>query len=170
MPSLQTFHRPESTRTKAKRALRSLAIGVAVPLALTVAIILCFGSGRKYHGLPNKPFWLPPLWLIHLATTGSSLFMGLAAWLVWADGGLSAKSDALPLYVAHVSLSIVWHPLVLVMGAHAVALVTCMVNLGTIFLCYLRFRRVNPFAEDLAKPCVVWAAYMSLVSFKLLFH
>lgn len=164
MPSSQT-----QKQGKAKRALRSLAIGVCVPLSLTLAIIFCFGSGRKYHGLPNKPFWLPPLWLIHLATTASSLFMGLAAWLVWADGGLGTDSMALPFYLAHVSLSIVWHPLVLVMAAHFVAFLACMVDFATIYFCYTMFRKVNPFAKDLAKPCLAWAAYMALVSFQLSF-
>ncbi|XP_057431736.1 translocator protein homolog [Lotus japonicus] len=156
-------------KTKAKRALRSLAIGILVPLTLTLTIIILFGSGRKYNRL-TKPVWFAPLWFIHLATLGSSFFMGLAAWLVWADGGFQGEeSDALSLYVAHVCLSIVWHPLVLVMGAFWVAAVSCVVNFGTLYLCYLRFRRVNPFAKDLAKPCLLWAAYLTAVSFKLLF-
>ncbi|KHN26557.1 Translocator protein like [Glycine soja] len=95
--------------------------------------------------------------------------MGLAAWLVWANGGFQGETDAMSLYIAHVSLSIVWHPLVLVMGAYWLALISCLVNFVTLFLCYLRFRKVNPFAKDLAKPCLAWAAYLCLVSFKLIF-
>ncbi|XP_061370577.1 translocator protein homolog [Gastrolobium bilobum] len=158
----------ETKKAQAKRALRSLAVGIAVPLILTLTIIILFGSGRKYRSLV-KPFWFAPLWFIHLATLGSSFFMGLAAWLVWADGGFQGESDALSLYVAQVSLSIVWHPLVLVMSAYWLASVSCLVNFGTLFLCYLRFKKVNPFAKDLAKPCLVWAAYLTLISFKLIF-
>ncbi|KAJ1407644.1 TspO/MBR-related protein [Sesbania bispinosa] len=162
----QSLH--ETKKSQAKRALRSLAIGIAVPLTFTLTIIILFGSGRKYHRLA-KPFWFAPLWFIHLATLGSSFFMGLAAWLVWADGGFQGETDALSLYVAHVSLSIVWHPLVLIMSAYWLASISCILNFGTLFLCYLRFRKVNPFAKDLAKPCLVWTAYLTLVSFKLMF-
>jgi translocator protein len=157
----------ESKRSQAKRALRSLGIGIAIPIALTLTIIILFGSGRKYNVLA-KPFWFAPLWYIHLATLGSSFFMGLAAWLVWADGGFQGETDALSFYIAHVSLSIVWHPLVLVMNAYWLALVSGIVNCGTLFIVYLRFKKVNPFAKDLAKPCLAWTAYLTLISFKLM--
>ncbi|XP_027338305.1 translocator protein homolog [Abrus precatorius] len=162
----QTLH--ETKKAQAKRAIRSLAIGIAVPFTLTLTIIILFGSGRKYHRFA-KPFWFAPLWFIHLATLGSSLFIGLAAWLVWADGGFQGESDAMSLYIAHISLSMVWHPIVLVMSAYWLASISCLVNFVTLFLCYLRFRKVNPFAKDLAKPCLMWAAYLTLISVKLMF-
>ncbi|KEH37265.1 hypothetical protein MtrunA17_Chr2g0295961 [Medicago truncatula] len=157
----------ESKRSKAKRALRSLGIGIAIPIALTLTIIILFGSGRKYNVLA-KPFWFAPLWYIHLATLGSSFFMGLAAWLVWADGGFQGETDALSFYIAHVSLSIVWHPLVLVMNAYWLALASGILDCATLFIVYLRFKKVNPFAKDLAKPCLAWTAYLTLISFKLM--
>ncbi|KAL1320926.1 hypothetical protein AAHE18_14G092500 [Arachis hypogaea] len=167
MPSQKSLH--ETKRTKARRALRSLAIGVLVPLTITLAIIILFGSGRKYHSL-TKPFWFPPLWFIHLATLGCSFFMGLATWLVWADGGFRGESrDVMSLYLVQLSLGITWHPIVLVMGAYWLAPFFCVVNFVAIFLCYLRFKRVNPFATDLAKPCLLWSAYLSLISFKLMY-
>ncbi|OIV95213.1 hypothetical protein TanjilG_21603 [Lupinus angustifolius] len=156
----------ETKKAQAKRALRSLAIAIAVPVTLNIGVIILCGSGHKYHQLA-KPIWFAPLWFIHLATLGSSFFMGLAAWLVWADGVFKLEPDALPLYVAQVSLSIVWEPLVV--NAHWLALVSSIVNFGTLFMCYLRFRKVNPFAKDLAKPCLLWAGYLTLVSFKLMF-
>ncbi|MED6144937.1 hypothetical protein PIB30_020233 [Stylosanthes scabra] len=112
MPSQQ-----ETKKTKARRALRSLAIGVLVPLTITLAIIIIFSSGKKYHSLA-KPFWFPPLWFIHLATLGCSFFMGLAMWLVWADGGFRGKTyDVMLLYPAQLSLAITWHPVVPAMGS-----------------------------------------------------
>lgn len=158
----------DTKKSQAKRALRSLAIGIAIPFTLTLTTIILFGSGRKYHRT-SKPFWFAPLWFIHLSTLGSSSLMGLAAWLVWADGGFQGKTDAMSLYISHISLSVVWHPLVLVMSAYWLAFLLCLVDFGTLFLCYLRFRKVNPFAKDLAKPCLAWAAYLCLICFKLMF-
>jgi benzodiazapine receptor len=163
-----TMARQDAKRTKAKRALRSLAIAIVVPLYLTMTIIFMFGSGHKYQAL-DKPFWFPPLWFIHIASLGSSFLMGFASWLVWADGGFHTQSDALPLYIAQISLSIVWDPLVLVMDARRLGLVFCCVNFGTLLACHDCFRRVNPFAKDLVKLCVAWAAYLTIVSFKLVF-
>lgn len=158
----------DEKNAKAKRAIRSLIIAVSVPLFLTTTIILLFGSGRRYRAM-SKPFWFPPLWLIHLASLGSSFLMGFAAWLFWADGGFHAQSNALPLYIAQISLSIVWDPLVLVIGAAWLGLVFCLIHFGTLLACYRTFRRVNPFAKDLAKPCLAWAAYLTLVNYKLIY-
>lgn len=97
--------------------------------------------------------------------------MGFAAWLVWADGGFHAHPDALLLYIAQVSLGIVWDPLVLVIGAPWLAFVFCAANLGALFACFKIFRgmNVNPFAKDLVKPCVAWAAFLTILTFKLIF-
>ncbi|XP_024022660.1 translocator protein homolog [Morus notabilis] len=158
----------QEKKAKAKRALWTLFIAVSVPLSLTMTIILLFGSGKRYRSL-TKPFWFPPLWFVHLASLGSSFLTGFAAWLFWADGGFHAHPDALPLYIAQISLSIVWDPLVLVIGAASLGLVFCLVHFGTLFACYRSFRRVNPFAKDLMKPCLAWVAYLTLVNYKLIY-
>ncbi|GFY85108.1 hypothetical protein Acr_03g0018820 [Actinidia rufa] len=153
---------------KAGRSFRSLVVALVVPLSLTLAIILVFGSSHKYQALANH-FWLPPLWLIHLASLGSSFLMGLSAWLVWAEGGFHGPSDALPLYVAQVSLSLTWDPLVLKIGSARVGLVFLVVHFGTLVTCYKKFRRVNPAAGDLVKPCLAWVAFLIYVNSKLIF-
>lgn len=157
----------EPKRTNAKRASRS-QLAVAVPVSLTMTIILLFGSGRKYHALA-KPFWFPPLWLIHQASLWSSSLMGFAAWLVWADGGLHLQTDALPLYAAQIALNIVWSPLVLVIGARSLGFLFCAVNVGTLLACSYHFGRVNPSAKVLVKACAAWEAYLAVVTFKLIF-
>ncbi|KAK7289944.1 hypothetical protein RIF29_04001 [Crotalaria pallida] len=168
MASHQAMH--ETKKAQAKRALRSLAIGIAIPMTLNLVVIIFISSGYNKYNRLVKPFWYaPPLWFIHLATLGSSLFMGLASWLVWADGGFKDEPNALSLYIAQFTLSIMWEPLVLIVNAYWLASVSCFVNFVTLYLCYLRFRKVNPFAKDLAKPCLLWVGYLTLVSYKLIF-
>ncbi|KAJ0092639.1 hypothetical protein Patl1_25071 [Pistacia atlantica] len=151
-----------------KSTFRSLAFSIIAPLILTITIIFLFGSGSKYRA-SAKPFWFPPLWLIHLASLGSSFSMGLAAWLVWADGGFHAYSNALPLYIAQVSLSVIWDPLVLVIGAAWLGLVFCVIHFGTLFACYKTFKQVNPFAKELVKPCLAWMGFLTIVNYKLVY-
>ncbi|XP_010045913.2 translocator protein homolog [Eucalyptus grandis] len=158
--------RQEKRRVKAKRALKTFAVVVGTNLALTMAIILLFGSGKRYNARP-KPLWLPPLWLVHVVSLGLSFFMGLASWLVWAEGGFGAQSDALPLYIAATSLGIVWDPLVLVMGATWVGLAFCLVHLGTLVACKREFGKVNPLAGEIVGPCVVWVGFLAIMTFSL---
>lgn len=167
-PTNTTMAKQETKKTESKRAIQSLSLAIVVPVSLTMSIIFMFGSGNKYQAL-DKPFWFPPLWFIHSASLGSSFLMGFAAWLVCAHGGFQTHPDALPLYIAQVSLSIVWDPLVLVIGARFLGLLFCVVNFGTLVACYYYFRKVNPFAKDLVKPCLAWTGYLTIVSFKLIF-
>ncbi|XP_030511990.1 translocator protein homolog [Rhodamnia argentea] len=151
---------------KARRALKTFVVSVGTNLTLTMAIILLFGSGKRFNARP-KPMWSPPLWLVHAASLGSSFFMGLASWLVWAEGGFGAQSEALPLYLAGTSLGIVWDPLVLVMGADWVGLAFCLVHLGTLVACKREFGKVNPLAGDIVRPCVVWVGFLTIFTFSL---
>ncbi|XP_050240892.1 translocator protein homolog [Quercus robur] len=137
----------ETKKTGSKRAIQSLTLAIVVPVSLTMTIIFMFGSGHKYQAL-DKPFGFPPLWFIHSASLGSSFLMGFAAWLVCAHGGFHTHPDALPLYIAQVSLSIVWDPLVLVIGARLLGLLFCVVNFGTLLACYYYFRKMTGDASD----------------------
>ncbi|MFQ6655648.1 hypothetical protein Gotur_026116 [Gossypium turneri] len=104
----------EDKKAQTMKALRSLTIAIAIPLSLTLFIIVKFGSPKRYRTIMAKPIWFPPLWLINLASIGSSFSMSLAAWFVWVNRGFHMNSDALPLYISQISLSIVWHPLQLI--------------------------------------------------------
>ncbi|CAL5337851.1 unnamed protein product [Camellia sinensis] len=145
-----------------RQAFKSLTVALAVPLSLTMIIIFTFGSGPKYRAL-QKPFWFPRLWLIHVASLGSSFLMGMSAWLVWAEGGFHRQPDALPLYIAQVSLSLIWDPLVLKIGASHVGLLFCVVHFGTLVACYQKFRPVNPIAGAFVKPCLSQNALNSII-------
>ncbi|CAK9145567.1 unnamed protein product [Ilex paraguariensis] len=160
--------RQQKKMAMAKQAVRSLMVALIVPFVLTMIVIFFFGSGHRYRTLA-KPFWFPPLWLMHLASMGSSLLMGLAAWLVWAEGGFHSQPKALPFYIAQVSLSLGWDPLVLKMGAIHVGFVSCIAHFGALVACRRRFKLVNPIAGDLVRPCLVWMAFLIIVNFKLVF-
>lgn len=160
--------KPKTKMPSGKRSFWSLFVIMMVPLSLTITIIFLFGSSRKYPALV-KPFWFPSLTIIHLASLGSTILMSLAAWLVWTDGGFQPDSDALPLYIAQVSLSIVWHPLVLRIGAAWLGFVFSLVNLGTLFACYRIFGKVNSSSKNFVKPCLAWVACLTLVTFNLMY-
>lgn len=154
---------------RSDRPLCSLAMSLAIPLSLNAAVILLFGSGRKLDGIPSKPLWIPPLWVVHAASISSSLLMGLASWLVRARGRLRVDSDALPLYVAQVSLAVVWDPLVLVIGSYRAGSVLCAANFGTLVACKSSFQKATRMAGDIVSICAVWAGFLTVVTIHLSF-
>lgn len=163
-PSFKSHH--EKRSMEARRAMRSLTITLACNLLVTVAVMVLFGSGKWYNALA-KPFWFPPLWLIHAASLGSSFLMGLAGWMMWAEGGFHAESDVLPLYMAHVPLGVMWDPLVLVIRSRWLGLTFCLVHLAILAAVGRRFGQVNPFAGDIVKLCMVWMTFLTIITFKL---
>ena len=146
-----------------------LAVAVGVPLCLTTAMIFLFGSSHNKYRAMAKPFWFPPTWVMHVGSLACSALMGVSAWSVWLDGGFRAESEALPLYVAHVSLGMAWEPLVMVMGAVWMGLGFCVVHFGTLVACYSAFRNVNPAVGELVKPCLAWVAVLTFLTFKLIY-
>ncbi|KAJ9187760.1 hypothetical protein P3X46_003182 [Hevea brasiliensis] len=152
----------------AKRGIRSLAIAVAFPLALTLFNIYFFGSSNGY-GNVSKPFWFPPMWALHFTCLASSFLMGLSAWLVWAEGGFHKEPTTVSLYMAQLGLSLAWNPIVFRMGATWVGLVVCLAMFGALVGCSRQFKKVNPIAGDLVKPCLAWATVLAIVNLKLVF-
>ncbi|KAM0998430.1 hypothetical protein ACFX2I_008170 [Malus domestica] len=152
----------------AKRGLRSLAVAVAIPVSLHLLAIYA-GSSDPYR-VGSKPFWIPPLWALRLTCMASSFLMGLAAWLVWAEGGFHKNPMALPIYLAQLGLSLIWDPIVFGAGAPWVGLIVCMGMFGAMIGCSRVIKDVNPVAADLMKPSLAWVAFLAVVNLKLVFH
>lgn len=150
----------------AKRGLKSLAVAVALPVSLTLLNIYLFGASEGYYQR-RKQSWLPSLLVLHTACVGSSLLLGLAAWLFWADGGFHKKPTALYLYLANFVLGLVWDPIVFRMGANWVGLVLSLCMIGSLVGCSRMFKQVNAVAGDLVKPCLPWAGMLAFVNYKL---
>ncbi|KAI3787702.1 hypothetical protein L2E82_00048 [Cichorium intybus] len=146
-----------------RRGIRSLAVGIAVPLALTLANISLFGWNRSYR-TTQKPFWVPPLWGLHLTCLSSAFVMGLSAWLVWAEGGFHKTPQAMWLYLGQLGLSLAWDPIFFRMGAAKAGLLVCLAQMATMFSCSRMFGRINHTAGDLVKLCLVWSGFLTLVN------
>ncbi|KAI3829590.1 hypothetical protein L1987_03716 [Smallanthus sonchifolius] len=146
-----------------RRGIRSLVVGIAVPLDLTLANISMFGWNRSYR-TTQKPFWVPPLWALHLTCLSSAFVMGLSAWLVWAEGGFHEKPVAIGFYLGQLGLSLAWDPVFFGMGAARLGLLMCLVQMATTWSCSRVFGRVNQTAGDLVKLCLVWSGFLTLVN------
>lgn len=152
----------------AKRGLKSLSMAVALPLSLTLLNIYFNGSSDRYVR-QEKPFWFPSLLVLHTASLASTFLMGLSSWLVWAEGGFHKKPTVLYLCLAQLGLSLAWDSIVFRLGAYWAGLVVSTALSGSLVWYCRMVEEVNPIAGDLMKPCVAWAALLSLVNLKLVF-
>ncbi|CAN1807006.1 Translocator protein homolog [Linum perenne] len=161
-----TIH-PSRKKTSVHRRRRPKSPPWAIaflPLLVTTASIHCFGSSRNFDALP-KPVWFPPMWLVHAGSVGSTVLMSLAALVVRAGGGLGG--DALHLYGCQVGLSVLWWPLVVRIGTGLVGSVYSCVHLGSLVGCFCVFGKESPSTRKLVGPCLGWAVFMGLCTFKL---
>ncbi|KAD3338188.1 hypothetical protein E3N88_33709 [Mikania micrantha] len=138
-----------------RRGIRSLAVGIAIPLALTLANITMCGWNRSYRTI-QKPFWIPPLWALHLTCLSSAFVMGLSAWLVWAEGGFHENPASVGFYLGQLVLSLTWDTVFFKMGATRLGLLVCLGQMAAMLSCYRMFGRVNRTAGDLVKLCLIW--------------
>ncbi|KAK4758645.1 hypothetical protein SAY87_019946 [Trapa incisa] len=139
--------RPERKKAMAKRGLRSLAVAVALPLALTALDISLFGS----NSASRKHLRFPALWALHATCLVSSMLLGLSAWFVWADGGFHRQPSALALYVAVLGLGLAWDRIVFGLGDTRLGLAVALALDGSLFGCHRKFRASSPIAGDLVK-------------------
>ncbi|XP_041989359.1 translocator protein homolog [Salvia splendens] len=153
----------------AARGLKSLSVAVALPLSLTLLDIFLFGSSSRYRTL-HKPFYVPPLWALHLACLTTAFLSGLSAWLVWAEGGFHRQPAALGLYLVQLALSLVWYPVVFGAGAIRLGLVLCAALFGALVGCARAFRKMNPIAGDLVKPCLASALLLAVANVRLVYQ
>ncbi|PWA88418.1 tspO/MBR-related protein [Artemisia annua] len=103
--------RSQKKPSTASRGIRSLSLAIAVPVGLTLTIILMSGE-NDYKNL-DRPFWIPPLWAIQLTCLSSAFVMGLSAWLVWAESGFHRSPVAIvirlnPIAGDLVKLCVLW--------------------------------------------------------------
>ncbi|KAI3506629.1 hypothetical protein L2E82_19841 [Cichorium intybus] len=155
--------RSQKKPSTASRGVRSLGIAIAIPVALTVTNIMMFEESDTYDNL-DRPFWIPPLWALHLSCVSSAFVMGLSAWLVWADSGFHRTPMAIVMYLAQLGLGLAWDWIFFKEGATQMGLGVSLGHVITIFSCSRMFGRINPIAGDLVKLSLVWALFLASVN------
>uniref|UniRef100_A0A1J3H3H3 Translocator protein-like protein n=1 Tax=Noccaea caerulescens TaxID=107243 RepID=A0A1J3H3H3_NOCCA len=157
----------DQKRAMAKRGLKSLTVAVAAPVLVTLFATYFLGTSDGYGNRARSSSWIPPLWLLHTTCLASSGLMGLAAWLVWVDGGFHKKPNALYLYLAQFMLCLLWDPVTFRIGSGIVGLVVWLGQSAALVGCYKAFNEISPVAGNLVKPCLAWAVFVAAVNVKL---
>lgn len=151
----------------ANEGMRSLGIAVGIPLVLGVVDALVNSPGTKWYFDLKKPRWQPPSFLFGGAWSVLYPLMGLASWLVWAEGGWAKQSYPLTIYAVQLVLNLAWPALFFGAKNLGLAFVDIVALCGAIIATIVAFKPVNEVAANLLKPYLAWVLFATVLNYKL---
>ncbi|XP_002970301.2 translocator protein [Selaginella moellendorffii] len=157
-PEEDKYHGKSPQRQQQRGGVRSLAIAVAAPFLLGAAIGFLFGPDKWYANL-QKPSWNPPGWLFGTVWSAIYPLMGLASWLVWANGGWHKQSYPLTLYVVQLGLNLLWSAAFFGLHNPLLALADIVVLVVVVLACIAAFKPVNHVAANLMQVYLAWILF-----------
>lgn len=156
------------TAEVAKRpGVPSLIVFVALPLVSGMLVSMFNGPSQWYKDL-SKPAWTPPGPIFGLIWTMIYPLMGLASWLVWADGGFQRNAFPLGAYGVQLALNLMWSVLFFRWHSIAGAFVDVLALAAAVFTCVGAFQPVNHVAANLMKVYFAWVLFASFLTFSIL--
>lgn len=143
--------------------------------ALAAWLVLCFSAsgtaifvstGGWYASL-NKPWWNPPSWVFAPAWTLLYLLMGVAAWLVWREGGWPAQARPLGLFLFQWLLNALWTPIFFGLHLAGVAFADIALLWLALAATLVAFWRVRRAAGLLLVPYLAWVSFAATLNFTI---
>lgn len=145
-------------------------------MRLTLCIVVCLGAGwlgslltrpaltTWYEGL-SKPNWTPPNWLFAPVWTIVYVTMGVAAWLVWRRGSLTAVP--MQLFLLQLLLNVAWSAVFFRFRSPGWAFLEIVALWCAILFTAIAFGRAAPVAGWLMIPYLVWVSYAAALNFAI---
>ncbi len=122
--------------------------------------------GEWYNSL-NKPTWNPPSWVFGPAWTLLYLMMGMAAWLVWREGGWREQRRALVLWLIQWFLNALWTPLFFGLHRPGLAFAEIVLLWLTVALTAFVFWQIKRAAGLLLLPYLAWVTFAAVLNFTI---
>lgn len=150
-----------------KPGVKSLVIAVGIPLVLGSVNALFNSPFSKWFSDLKKPWWEPPGPIFGGAWSVLYPLMGLASWLVWAEGGFHKQTGPLTLYVTQLFLNLLWPMLFFGSKKLGLALFDIILLDGVLAATISAFQPVNHVAANLLKPYLAWVLFATCLNFNL---
>lgn len=112
-----------------------------------------------------QPSWAPPasvfgpVWLVLYA------LMGIAAWLVWREGGWRRQRTALAFFVVQLAVNALWSWLFFAWQHGAIAFANIVVLWLLLLVTITAFWRVRPLAGALLLPYLAWVTFAAALNY-----
>ena len=138
-------------------------IGLTFSAALTGALV---STGGWYAALV-KPSWNPPSWVFGPVWTVLYAMMAVAAWLVWREGGWTARQRALGLYLLQWAMNALWTPLFFGLQRPGLAFAEITVLALAVLAALIAFWQVKRLAGLLLVPYALWVIFAGALNFAI---
>jgi tryptophan-rich sensory protein len=120
---------------------------------------LAMRDAQGFYGQLNRPAWAPPGWVFGPVWTVLYGLMGVAAWMVWREGGVERRAGVLGLFLVQLALNGLWSWLFFAWQLGAASTAEIIVLWALIAVTTVRFWRVRALSGILMVPYLVWVTY-----------
>lgn len=153
-----------NTRSKQFLALL-LSLGLCY---ITMAIgALASINARTFYAALVQPSWAPPGWVFGPVWLTLYTMMGIAAWLVWRQGGFAAHHYSLVLFIGHLIPNALWSWMFFDWQLGAASFATIVILWVLIVATMVCFWRVRPISAALLMPYLLWVSFASALNLRL---
>ncbi len=112
-----------------------------------------------------QPSWAPPASVFGPVWSVLYALMGLAAWLVWREGGWQRRRGVLALFVVQLMVNALWSWLFFAWHHGALAFADIVLLWLLILATVIGFWRVKPLAGALLLPYLCWVSFAAVLNF-----
>jgi tryptophan-rich sensory protein len=150
-----------------KNQLVGLAGWVIVSfIAAALGAAASIQAGSFYAQLV-RPDWAPPASVFGPVWTALYALMGIAAWLVWREGGFRAAGSALVLFLVQLALNALWSWLFFGWHRGAQAFADILLLWALILATLVAFWRIRPLAGVLLLPYLLWVSFAAVLNYSV---
>ncbi|MEP7185131.1 MAG: TspO/MBR family protein [Rhodanobacter sp.] len=138
-------------------------------------LLLCFAAAAigavasvqaaSFYQQLVQPTWAPPSSVFGPVWSVLYALMGIAAWLVWREGGWRRQRGVLGLFVVQLAANALWSWLFFGWHRGALAFADIVVLWLLIGATLVGFWRVRPLAGVLLLPYLCWVSFASALNF-----
>ncbi|AWV89889.1 TspO/MBR family protein [Bradymonas sediminis] len=122
-------------------------------------------QARAFYADLTQPAWAPPGWLFGPTWMVLYTMMGVAAWLVWREGGAEKNRIALGIFIVQLAVNGVWSWLFFAWSLGALAFADIVLLWLLIVATIALFWRTRPLAGALLIPYLLWVSFAAALNF-----
>ena len=142
---------------------KKLVVSLLASLLTGALAALLIREGVQTYGLLEKPALSPPAGLFPIVWTILYLLMGVAAYLVWAEG--KSPRIALIVYAVQLVFNFIWPLLFFNAQAYGVAFFWLLVLWLLVVATIILFFRQNKAAGFLMLPYLLWLTFAAYLNY-----
>jgi tryptophan-rich sensory protein len=144
-----------------------LALGVWLAVSFSASLMGGLFMPGDWFASLQKPSWNPPGWVFGPVWSALYTMMGVAAWLVWRQGGWGKQRKPLLIFLAQLALNAAWTPLFFGLHQPGLAFVDIALLWLAIIATIWAFRRVHHIAAALLIPYLAWVSFAAFLNFTI---